>query len=456
MNISIIGSGYVGLVQAAVFADVGHRVVCMDVDKSRIDRLNDCEVPFYEPGLETLVKSGLASGLLSFTADAEATVTASDYLFVCVGTPEDIDGAADLKYVLQVAQTIGERMNTSKVVINKSTVPVGTADQVKAIIAKAIEARGKSFEIDVVSNPEFLKEGSAVGDCQMPDRIILGTDSKPAEAGLRKIYQAFNRNHEKILMMDARSAEMTKYAANAFLATKISFMNEMASIAEVTGADIEDVRLGIGSDPRIGFQFIYPGCGYGGACFPKDVRALQHLATENRYDSSIINAVDQTNQRQKEKLGQRILSRLGSDLTGKTIAIWGLSFKPNTDDMREAPSRSVMETVWNHGGSIKAYDPQANAACLEIYGERADLTLTDTKEDALTDADALVICTEWRTFRSPDFGVMMQELKQPIIFDGRNLYDPSQLSAIGLEYYGIGRGLSLNLPVTQIPGTAPS
>ena len=448
MKISIIGSGYVGLVQAAVFADVGHRVVCMDVDSTRVSQLSKCDIPFYEPGLEQLVRSGLESGALSFTDNTQNAVEASDYLFICVGTPADIDGSADMKHVFQAAQTIGKLMASDKVVVTKSTVPVGTADNVNKTIRKALNDRGESFQIEVVSNPEFLKEGSAVSDCQMPDRIILGTESKLAEAGLRKIYQAFNRNHEKILVMNARSAEMTKYAANAFLATKISFMNEMASIAELTGADIEDVRLGIGSDPRIGFQFIYPGCGYGGACFPKDVRALQHLASENNYKPSIIEAADQTNQRQKQKLGQRILNRFGNDLSDKTFAIWGLSFKPNTDDMREAPSRSVMETIWNHGGSIQAYDPQANQACLDIYGEREglDLILTSTKEEALNQADALVICTEWRAFRSPDFAVLVRELKQAIIIDGRNLYDPDQLSALGIEYFGIGRGLSLNLP----------
>jgi UDPglucose 6-dehydrogenase len=444
MNITIFGSGYVGLVQAAIFADVGHRVICMDVDAERVDRLRDADIPFYEPGLEQLVRNGMENNLLSFTTDVKEAVQASDFLFICVGTPSSDDGSADMSYVMQVASSIARYMTNRKVVITKSTVPVGTTDQVLAHIRGALHDQGREITVEAASNPEFLKEGSAVADCQSPDRIIIGTTSPQVLDEMRRMYQAFNRNREKIMPMDPRSAELTKYASNAMLATKISFMNEMANIAETVGADIEDVRRGIGSDPRIGYQFIYPGCGYGGSCFPKDVRALRHLANENGHAAGILTAVHDTNQRQKNKLAERVMSRFGADLSQRTIAVWGLSFKPNTDDMREAPARYLMEGIWSYGGKVRAYDPEATESCRAIYGERDDLVLVDHKEDALAGADALVICTEWKAFWSPDFDLIKSQLSEPVIFDGRNLYNPAHMQELGIEYYGIGRGLSLN------------
>ncbi|MFV0476310.1 MAG: UDP-glucose dehydrogenase family protein [Parahaliea sp.] len=443
MNITIFGSGYVGLVQAAIFADVGHRVICVDVDEARVARLRNAEVPFYEPGLSSLIENGMDNQLLSFTTDAKTAVQTSDYLFICVGTPSQPDGSADLSYVMQVASTIARTMSSRKVVITKSTVPVGTTDAIQTHIRQALQDQGRDIPIDTAFNPEFLKEGSAVKDCQSPDRIVIGTRSQKVLEEMRRMYQAFNRNHEKIMHMDPPSAELTKYASNAMLATKISFMNEMANIAEAVGADIEDVRRGMGSDPRIGYQFIYPGCGYGGSCFPKDVRALKFLAGQHGHRAEILTAVHDTNQRQKNKLAERVMARFGADLSGKTIALWGLAFKPNTDDMREAPSRYVLEGIWSYGGKVRAYDPQAMEACHEIYGDRDDLILSEHKEEALEGADALVICTEWKAFWSPDFELIKQQLKQPVIFDGRNLYNPAHMRELGIEYYGIGRGLSL-------------
>lgn len=366
-------------------------------------------------------------------------VASSDFLFICVGTPSD---SADFQYVLQVASKIGAHMKGRKVVLNKSTVPVGAADKVRQKIEKELTRNNQEIVCDVVSNPEFLKEGSAVCDCQKPDRIIMGVESEQAEEGMRSIYSAFNRNHEEIMVMDTRSAELTKYAANTFLATKISFINEMANIAEVVGVDIEKVRRGIGSDPRIGFQFIYPGCGYGGSCFPKDVRALQSLANEYDINSSVVDAVQERNELQKQKLGERLLSCFDGDLSGKVIAIWGLAFKPNTDDIREAPSRVLMETIWTHGGSVRAFDPQANNAFRELYGDRDDLVLVQSQEEALVNADALVICTEWKAFGSPDVNAIRRTLNRPIIIDGRNLFAPAHVASFGIDYYGIGRGLS--------------
>ncbi|MFV0277158.1 MAG: UDP-glucose dehydrogenase family protein, partial [Parahaliea sp.] len=360
------------------------------------------------------------------------------------GTPSRQDGGADLSQVMTVADTIARDMTSRKVVITKSTVPVGTTDAVLAHINKALHDQGRDIPVETASNPEFLKEGSAVADCQSPDRIIIGTRSPRALDEMRRMYQAFNRNHEKIMPMDPPSAEMTKLAANAMLATKISFMNEMANIAEAVGADIENVRRGIGSDPRIGYQFIYPGCGYGGSCFPKDVRALKFLAGQHGHRAEILTAVHDTNQRQKSKLAERVIARLGFDLSGKTIAVWGLAFKPNTDDMREAPSRYVLEGIWSCGGKVRAYDPQAAGSCRRIYGERDDLVLTEHKEEALEGAEALVICTEWKAFWSPDFELVKQRLQLPIIFDGRNLYNPAHMEELGIEYYGIGRGRSLH------------
>jgi len=446
MDISVFGSGYVGLVQAAVMADVGHKVTCMDVDKARVKALKAGEVPFYEPGLAHMMREGIDNKLLSFTDNAGVAVRAGTYLFIAVGTPSDNQGAADLSHVLEVARTIGEEMTERKVIIIKSTVPVGTADKVKQAITDALEKRGESIPFDVVSNPEFLKEGSAVADATRPDRIIIGAESQQAIDELRIMYQAYNRNHDKLMTMDPRSAEMTKYAANAMLATKISFINEMANIAEAVGADIEHVRRGIGADPRIGYQFIYPGAGYGGSCFPKDIRALKHLAKDHGQSAPIITAVHDTNQRQKNKLGERVLNCLGADLSKFRIAVWGLAFKPNTDDLREAPSGYVLDVLWSQGATVLAYDPEAMDNARAQYGERDDLILCDTKEDALKRADCLVICTEWKAFFSPNFEQVKKLMKRPLIIDGRNLYDPNYVAGFGIEYYAIGRGLSVARP----------
>ncbi len=446
MDISVFGSGYVGLVQAAVMADVGHKVMCMDVNKERVKALKAGTVPFYEPGLAPMLQEGMDSKLLSFTDNAGAAVRASDFLFIAVGTPSEPDGGADLKYVLEVAYTVGQHMTERKVVIVKSTVPVGTADKVRAAITEALAKRGEDIAFDVVSNPEFLKEGSAVADATRPDRIVIGSDSEQAIDELRIMYQAYNRNRDKLMVMDARSAEMTKYAANAMLATKISFINEMANIAEAVGADIEEVRRGIGADPRIGYQFIYPGAGYGGSCFPKDIRALKHLAKSHEQVAPIITAVHDTNQRQKNKLGERVLNCLGADLSKCRIAVWGLAFKPNTDDLREAPSGYVLDVLWSQGATVQAYDPEAMGNARKHYGEREDLVLCDSKEDALKRADCLVICTEWKAFFSPNFEQVKKLMKRPLIIDGRNLYDPKYVADLGIEYYAIGRGLSIKKP----------
>jgi UDPglucose 6-dehydrogenase len=448
MDIGVFGSGYVGLVQAAVLADVGHQVICVDVDKQRIEQLRTGEVPFFEPGLSRMMQEGMDNGLLTFTDDATAMLASCDYLFIAVGTPADEDGSADLRYVLQVATTIGEQMDRRKVVITKSTVPVGTADKIQAAISAALARRDLDLEFDVVSNPEFLKEGSAMADATRPDRIIIGTDSERAIKEMQIMYQAYNRNRDKMMAMDTRSAEMTKYAANAMLATKISFINEMSNIAEAVGADIEEVRRGMGADPRIGYQFIYPGAGYGGSCFPKDIQALQHLAGEHHQTAPIITAVHDTNERQKNKLGQRVLSCLGPDLSNCRVAVWGLSFKPNTDDMREAPAVQLLHTLWQQGATVQAFDPQASAAAAAKYGERADLLLCASKEDALKNADCLVICTEWKAFFSPNFETVKKLLKRPLIIDGRNLYDPAYIASQGIEYYAIGRGLSIQSPAS--------
>lgn len=443
MKVTVFGIGYVGLVQAAVMAEVGHDVVCIDVDQNKVDRLKEGHIPIYEPGLTPLVKSNYEAGRVDFTTDAARGIEHGEVIFIAVGTPPDEDGSADLKYVLAVAETIAKHMTSHKVVINKSTVPVGTADKVKAKIANTLADAGKSVTFDVVSNPEFLKEGAAVNDCMRPDRIILGTDSESAEKKLRELYSPFNRNHDKIIVMDIRSAELTKYAANCMLATKISFMNEMSNLAEVFGADIENVRRGIGSDPRIGYQFIYPGCGYGGSCFPKDVQALARSASAAGYTARVLEAVEEVNYAQKEKLFEYISGHFSGDLKGKTVALWGLSFKPNTDDMREASSRVLMEKLWEAGASVKAYDPEAMEETQRIYGSRDDLSLMGTKEAALEGADFLVICTEWQAFRAPDFDLIKQKLSMPLLFDGRNLFEPKLMMEYGLHYYAIGRGLSV-------------
>lgn len=443
MNITIFGIGYVGLVQAAALADVGHDVVCVDVDAEKVERLKQGIIPIYEPGLESLVSQNYAAGRLAFTTDPAQAVAFGDIQMIAVGTPPNEDGSADLKYVLAVAETIATHMDKPLVVVSKSTVPVGTCDKVKGRIGQVLAERGRQdLQFQVVSNPEFLKEGSAVADCMRPDRIIIGTDSADAEQVMRELYAPFNRNHEKIIVMDVRSAELTKYAANCILATKISFMNEMANLAEQLGADIEEVRRGIGSDPRIGYHFIYPGLGYGGSCFPKDVRALIRTAEEIGFEPDVLKAVERRNEQQKSALFEKVMKFFGPDLTGKTFALWGLAFKPNTDDMREAPARTLMEALWRAGAKIQAYDPEAMQECQRIYGQRDDLLLCGTKESALKGADALLIATEWKSFRAPAFELLKSSLSTGVIFDGRNLYDPAVVTRHGLRYESIGRAIA--------------
>ena len=439
MKVTVFGIGYVGLVQGAVLAEAGHEVVCVDVDARKVERLNEGFIPIYEPGLEALVRENHAAGRLNFTTDAASAIRHGAVLFVAVGTPPDEDGSADLKHVLTVARTIGATMSARKVVVGKSTVPVGTCDKVKAEIERELSKRGRqNLRVDVVSNPEFLKEGSAVADCMKPDRIVIGTESAEAEKVMRELYAPFNRNHEKIIVMDVRSAELTKYAANCMLATKISFMNEMSNLADLLGADIEQVRRGIGSDARIGYHFIYPGIGYGGSCFPKDVRALIHSAGSVGFEPTLLNAVEERNGRQKSVLFDKVSAMLG-DLSGRTFALWGLAFKPNTNDMREAPARNLMEALWAAGAKVQAFDPEAMQECQDIYGQRDDLVLCGTKEAALRGADALLIATEWKSFRVPDFAQIRAALAAPLIFDGRNLYDPETVARHGLTYVSIGR-----------------
>ena len=442
MKVTLFGTGYVGLVTGTCLAEVGNHVLCVDVDAAKIHGLKEGRIPIYEPGLEDMVLANQRAGRLDFTTDPAAAVAYADILFIAVGTPPDEDGSADLRHVLAVARTIGEHLQRPALVVTKSTVPVGTADRVRAEVAAALASRGVVVAFEVASNPEFLKEGDAVKDCMRPDRIIIGTESVEAVNKLKALYAPFNRNHERIVAMDLRSAELTKYAANAMLATKISFMNEMANLAERLGADIEKVRLGIGSDPRIGFSFIYPGAGYGGSCFPKDVQALERTAKQNGFDAHILSAVEAVNHRQKRKLHQLLIQHFG-DLRGKTIGLWGLAFKPNTDDMREAPSRALMEALWADGAQVRAFDPEAMHEARRIFGERDDLLLCNEPYEVLEGADALVLITEWKTFWSPDFARIKAELREPVIFDGRNVYDPQQVEAAGLAYYGIGRGRSL-------------
>lgn len=444
MKVTIFGTGYVGLVTGACLADMGHHVMCVDINEQKVQALKQGIIPIYEPGLDALVKTNVASGNLNFTTSAEEGVAYADVQFIAVGTPPDEDGSADLQYVLAVANSIASYMDRYKVIVNKSTVPVGTADKVQALVGKVLEARGASLEFDVVSNPEFLKEGAAVNDCMKPDRIVIGAKSERAVAMMKELYAPFNRNHDRMIVMDVRSSELTKYAANCMLATKISFMNEMANLAERLGADIEQVRLGIGSDPRIGYHFIYPGCGYGGSCFPKDVQALIRTADQIHFDSHILKAVEQVNDQQKTVLVERIVRHFGRDnIAGKTFALWGLAFKPNTDDMREAPARVVIEALWALGAKVQAFDPEAMEETQRIYGQRDDLTLCGTKEAALQNADALIICTEWKNFRAPDFAALRATLKHPVIFDGRNLYDPEVVKRHDMVYYAIGRGDSI-------------
>lgn len=446
MNISVFGTGYVGLVAGACLADVGHQVICMDINAERIERLEAGEIPIYEPGLTELVTQNVGAGRLRFTTDTAKAVKDSELLFIAVGTPPDEDGSADLRHVLTVARSIGEHMDDYKLVIDKSTVPVGTAEKVKAAIASTLDVRDVSLDFDVCSNPEFMKEGAAIEDFTRGARIVVGTDSEHVEARMRACYAPYNRNHDKLMFMSVRAAELTKYAANAMLATKISFMNEMANLAERLDVDVEEVRRGIGSDPRIGYHFIYPGCGYGGSCFPKDVQALERTAREHGYHPALLSAVEQVNHQQKQTLFAKLQSVLG-DVSGKTIAVWGLAFKPNTDDMREAPSRALMEALWAAGAKVQAFDPEAMAECRRLYGDRHDLILTFDRVQAIKGADALVICTEWKAFRSVDFAWLAGELGEKLVIDGRNLYEVEDMTAAGLRYVGVGRNnLRLNLP----------
>ncbi|MFR0713769.1 UDP-glucose dehydrogenase family protein [Enterobacterales bacterium BD_CKDN230030183-1A_HGKHYDSX7] len=439
MDVSVFGTGYVGLVQAAALADVGHRVLCVDVDTHKINQLRQGVPPISEPGLSEMLEDNIREGRLSFSTQASDAVSHAELIFIAVGTPPDEDGSADLSHVLGVTRQITELMEQDRTLIIKSTVPVGTADQVLALAREELQRLGKAqLQVRVVSNPEFLKEGSALADCMRPDRIIVGTRDALAHDQLAELYAPFCRNHEKLMFMDNRSAELTKYAANAMLATRISFMNELANLSERLGADIEAVRKGIGSDPRIGYHFIYPGCGFGGSCFPKDIKALLHTAAHSGMPLRLLQSVNDVNDQQRQVPFTKLKQRLGGQLAGKSIALWGLAFKPNTDDMREAPSRYLMEALWAEGATVRAYDPEAMDECRRLYGYRDDLQLCATRDDTLQDADALVICTEWKNFRVVDFTLLASKLRERVIIDGRNLYNPEQVAAHGLLYSGIG------------------
>lgn len=440
MKVTLFGTGYVGLVTGTCFAERGNDVLCVDVDEAKVESLSRGEVPIFEPGLEDMVRRNVEAGRLSFTTDANEGVQHGEVIFIAVGTPPDEDGSADLQYVLEVARTIGTHMTAHKVVVNKSTVPVGTADKVCDVIAETLAGRRSELTFDVVSNPEFLKEGAAVADFMKPDRIVIGTDDPVSARTLSTLYAPFNRNHDKLVHMDVRSAELTKYAANVMLATKISLMNEMANLADRVGADIESVRIGIGSDPRIGYSFIYPGTGYGGSCFPKDVKALINIAGTHGFDAELIGSVDAVNNRQKRVLFEKLSAHFGGDLAGKSFALWGLAFKPNTDDMREAPSRTIIDALLTAGASVKAYDPVAMAEARRIYAGTEGLELCEVREDTLTGSDALIVVTEWNEFMSPDFHAIKAALKSPVVFDGRNLYDTDHLNSLGFRHYAIGRG----------------
>jgi UDPglucose 6-dehydrogenase len=440
MRVTIFGSGYVGLVTGACLAESGNDVLCVDVDEKKIAALKRGEIPIHEPGLEELIRRNSEAERLRFTTSAQEGVAHGVLQLIAVGTPPDEDGSADLKYVLAVARSVGEHMSEYKVVVTKSTVPVGTAEKVGATVADAIRKRGIDLEFDVVSNPEFLKEGAAIDDFMRPDRVVVGADNPRVVELLRALYEPFTRSRDKIIVMDVKSAELTKYAANAMLATKISFMNELANLAERFGADIEKVRVGIGSDQRIGYHFIYPGLGYGGSCFPKDVQALVRSARGVKYEPQLLASVEAVNKAQKEVLPEKILRHYGGDIAGKTFAVWGLAFKPGTDDMREAPSRVLIEALWKAGARVRAYDPAAAKEARRIWGERPDLTLCTRARETLDGAEALVIVTEWKEFRSPDFDLLKQTLRSPVIFDGRNLYDPAFIRKQGITYYAIGRG----------------
>lgn len=465
MKVTVIGTGYVGLVTGACLASTGHNVTGLDVDTDKITALKRGICPIYEPGLEDNLVQGLKDGVLSFTSSPEGAFAGAELIFIAVGTPVNEDGSADVSHVVDAAITIGKHLQHSALVVVKSTVPVGTCDKVNEVIAEQLKDRESNIAVEVASNPEFLKEGSAVNDFMKPDRLIIGTRSGSAEQTLRELYAPFNRNHQRLIVMDVSSAELSKYAANAMLATKISFMNEIANIAECVGADIEQVRQGIGSDPRIGYHFIYPGCGYGGSCFPKDVRALEATGQEHGYRPQLLRVISEVNERQKQRLAEKILTYYRGDISGRTFALWGLAFKPRTDDMREAPSRVLMEALWANGARVQAFDPQAMDECQRLYGERDNLQLLGTKEAVLKNADALIICTEWKGFWIPDFDQLKSTLKAPVIFDGRNLYDLKDLTDRGFDYLAIGRSSMAreagtrerNLPPTkaaQTPGKA--
>ena len=439
MKVSIVGTGYVGLVTGACLADVGNHVMCVDIDPKKIDILKSGGIPIYEPGLKEIVANNVKAGRLSFTTDVAEGVAFGDYQMIAVGTPPGEDGSADLQYVVAAARSIGRHMTSPKIVIDKSTVPVGTADKVREAIAEELKARGSGISFSVVSNPEFLKEGAAVEDFMKPDRIVIGADNDDAVDAMRKLYAPFNRSHDRMMVMDVRSAELTKYAANAMLATRISFMNELALLAERVGADIESVRKGIGSDPRIGYQFLYPGIGYGGSCFPKDVQALQRTATASGMNLKLLDAVERVNYAQKHVITEKIVRRFGESLAGKTIALWGLAFKPNTDDMREAPSLVLIEDLTKRGANVVAFDPVAMHEAQKSLGGNGNVSFAADAQSALEGADALAIVTEWKTFRAPDFGAIKSALKAAIIFDGRNLYEPETMKELGFEYYPIGR-----------------
>ena len=439
MKITVVGTGYVGLVTGACLANVGNDVLCVDLDAAKVAQLSDGVVPIYEPGLQDIVRRNLAAGRLRFTTDVADGARYGRLQFIAVGTPPDEDGSADLSHVRAAARSIGEHMDGDRVVINKSTVPVGTASRVHETIATALAARGATHAFSVVSNPEFLKEGAAVEDFTRPDRIVIGSDDAAATALMRELYAPFGRNHERLMVMSVRSAEMTKYVANAMLATRISFMNEMALLAGDLGADIDAVRRGIGSDERIGHHFLYAGCGFGGSCFPKDLRALMKSAQGLGRELSLLRAVEAVNEAQKTLMGQRAVERFGSDLAGRSFAVWGLAFKPNTDDVREAPSRMLIEELLARGAQVQAYDPVATESAQRVFGARQRLNYAGRAMDALEGADALFIATEWTEFRSPDFGSMRAAMRQPVVFDGRNLYDPSIMRSHGFEYRGIGR-----------------
>ena len=440
MKVTVVGTGYVGLVSGTCLAEVGNDVLCLDVDPEKIRILNEGGIPIFEPGLLDMVKRNVAAGRLRFTTDVEQAVAHGTIQFIAVGTPPDEDGSADLQYVLAAARNIGRHMGDYKVVVDKSTVPVGTGDKVRAAIADELKARGADIAYSVVSNPEFLKEGAAVEDFMRPDRIVVGAEDERAIELMRALYAPFQRNHERLIVMDVRSAELTKYAANAMLATRISFMNELANLAEKLGADIEQVRQGIGSDPRIGYHFLYPGCGYGGSCFPKDVQALQRTARPDAgMEMKVLNAVEDANDAQKHVLTAKTVKRFGHDLSGRKFAVWGLAFKPNTDDMREAPSRYLLADLFAAGATVVAYDPVAMHEARRIFGDEPRLSYAESPMAALDGADALLIVTEWKEFRSPDFEAIKAKLKQPVIFDGRNLYEPKQVRQFGIDYQAIGR-----------------